>query len=113
MNEFLLINSLFLLTGLIFMAIGLPLIMGKVKPNRWYGFRTRKTLSNTRVWYPANKVMGYDILLAGIVMAIAATILLLIGQRLDVSTSAAINLIVMLITLGLAVAHSFAVLRKL
>lgn len=114
MNDFLLINGLFLITGLIFIGIGLPLIMEKVKPNPWYGFRTRKTLASTRVWYITNKVMGYDISLAGLAISVVAVILLLIGQqRLDLLVSVAINLIVMLVTLGLAISHSFAVLKKL
>jgi hypothetical protein len=36
----------------------IPMILGKVPPNRLYGFRTRLTLSSPDVWYPANRFAG-------------------------------------------------------
>lgn len=46
---------------LIIIAISIPLILEKVKPNRVYGFRTQKTLSNEIIWYQANKFLGYTL----------------------------------------------------
>lgn len=50
------------LAGLLFIAIGIPLALKRVPPNRWYGFRTAKTLSNQTIWYAANRVVGTDLL---------------------------------------------------
>ena len=55
----------FLFCGLLFIGISIPLILEKIPPNRWYGFRTRKTLSNKEIWYKANKYMGRDFVILG------------------------------------------------
>ncbi|WP_330485092.1 hypothetical protein [Tumidithrix elongata] len=39
MDDFFLINSLFLGVGLLYVGLSLPLIAEKIKPNNWYGFR--------------------------------------------------------------------------
>lgn len=43
---------------LVTIVAAIPMALGKVKPNRFYGFRTRKTLSSPAVWYPANRACG-------------------------------------------------------
>jgi len=48
------------LTGLVLIAVSIPLIFGKIKPNRWYGFRTPTTLSDEQIWYAANKKTSID-----------------------------------------------------
>jgi uncharacterized membrane protein len=48
-------------------VFGLPMALGLVPPNRFYGFRTRKTLSSADVWYPANRVSGWSLVIAGTV----------------------------------------------
>jgi len=55
---------------LITIAVALPLVMEKVPPNLWYGFRTRKTLSDPAIWYRANYLGGVDLLFAGIIALI-------------------------------------------
>jgi hypothetical protein len=42
------------ITGLLFVGLSIPLLRGKVPPNQWYGFRTRLTLGDPRIWYPVN-----------------------------------------------------------
>ena len=42
-----------------------PLILG-LPPNRLYGVRTRKTLADHRVWYGANKLGGWCLLVSGV-----------------------------------------------
>ena len=47
-----------LLVGLpvLLIAVSIPLMLGMVPRNHWYGFRTPKTLSSDSVWYPANRI---------------------------------------------------------
>jgi hypothetical protein len=47
-------------------VFGIPMALGLVPPNRFYGYRTRKTLSSLDVWYRANRVSGWSMLVAGI-----------------------------------------------
>jgi hypothetical protein len=37
------------ITSLILMAIAIPLVLQKVKPNRWYGIRTARTRNDGAV----------------------------------------------------------------
>jgi uncharacterized membrane protein len=46
-------------------ALGcLPLALGVVPPNGWYGFRTPRSVTDERVWYPVNRQLGIDFMLA-------------------------------------------------
>jgi uncharacterized membrane protein len=69
---------LFLLVGLLMIALALPLIRGKVPPNSWYGFRIRLTLEDPEIWYPANRRGGCLLLVVGLVTIAAALLLPLI-----------------------------------
>jgi uncharacterized membrane protein len=40
------------------LALSIPMILGKVSPNKAYGFRTPKTLSSPEIWYAANRAAG-------------------------------------------------------
>ncbi len=62
------LNAIILIFScLVIIAISIPLILEKVRPNVVYGFRTQKTLSNEIVWYKANKFLGYSLGIAGFV----------------------------------------------
>ncbi len=50
---------------LLIIATSIPMVLGMVRPNRWYGFRTGKTLSSPGIWYPANRFSGWLMLLSG------------------------------------------------
>ena len=58
------------LAGLVLIETGIPLAVGRVPPNQWYGFRTAKTFSNQTIWYASNRVAGIDLIIAGIVIAL-------------------------------------------
>ena len=58
--------------GLFVAAVSAPIWLGRVSPNRLYGFRTPRLVADERAWYPANKIMGRNLVAAGIVMAVAA-----------------------------------------
>ncbi len=46
-------------------ALSVPMVLGKVPPNRFYGFRTPRTLASPDVWYPANRASGIYMIVAG------------------------------------------------
>jgi uncharacterized membrane protein len=52
----------FLIPSIIFFLLSIPLILGLVPPNRGYGIRTAKTLSNPEFWYSANRFGGWALL---------------------------------------------------
>jgi uncharacterized membrane protein len=47
-------------------VFGIPMALGLVPPNPYYGYRTRKTFSSTDTWYRANRIAGCSLLMAGI-----------------------------------------------
>jgi len=58
-------------------AIGfasLPLALGRVPPNPYYGFRTAATTSDPEAWYRANRICGWIMVGASIAgLALLAT----------------------------------------
>ncbi len=53
------------LSALLLIGVSVPLVLRKVRPNRWYGFRTPATLKDERLWYEVNARTGMDMLGVG------------------------------------------------
>ena len=51
--------------GILLAALSIPLILGRVPPNHWYGFRTSKTLSSAKLWRASNQCAGWCLLATG------------------------------------------------
>jgi uncharacterized membrane protein len=47
-------------------VLGIPMALGIIPPNRFYGYRTRKTFSSAEVWYRANCFSGWSLVVAGV-----------------------------------------------
>ena len=54
----------FLIPSIIFFLLSIPLILGLVPPNRGYGIRTAKTMSEPQLWYSANRFGGWALLVS-------------------------------------------------
>lgn len=106
-------SLLWLFVGLLFISISIPLILEKVPPNRWYGLRVAKTFSSQRIWYAANQVAGYDLLWAGVLIAIAAVTTGLLFNQYSSGIVQIINFTVFFGALVVAVVHSFLKLNQL
>lgn len=79
----------YILTGVVFIVLAIPLIRGVVKPNQWYGFRVPQTLNNPEIWYAANAYTGRLVLTVGILLVLAAIGLVpLPGMDLDIYVAA-------------------------
>ena len=66
---------LFIFCGTVLIALSIPLILGRVPPNLWYGFRVRRTLEKPEIWYPANKYSGQLGAALGSILVVAAVAL--------------------------------------
>ena len=100
-------------TATLMIILSIPMIQENVKPNRVYGFRTRKTLSDPRIWYSANRVMGKDMLIAGAVV-LAVAVMLIISDRIFVALPVAIlDVAALVAALGISMAHGFWSLSKM
>ena len=74
-------SLMFMAIGLLLAGLSIPLILGKVKPNPFYGFRTPKTMSSEAIWYPANRACGWGLLVGGLVTFMVSLLCLLLGGR--------------------------------
>jgi uncharacterized membrane protein len=62
----------FVLLGFLFVGSAIPLILQRVPPNPWYGFRVQSTLENPAVWYPANRYLGKCLLVVGLFVMVTS-----------------------------------------
>jgi hypothetical protein len=102
----------FLASGAVLIGISIPLILGRVGPNRWYGFRVRRTLQDARVWYAVNAYSARWLLGVGAAEVIAATVLYLVPD-LDVAAYALIVGGVTVAALILGLIQSFRCLHRI
>ena len=66
------IGQPFAVPALLFFIAAVPLIFGLIPPNRFYGVRTSKTLSDDRIWYRVNRSAAAAIMLASGVYGLVA-----------------------------------------
>lgn len=92
---------------LVMLALAIPLIRGKIPRNYFYGFRTRRTLSSDRVWYPANRASGIALAAAGLVWLAAA---LLVPLFVEPDAARGWVASIGLTSLGIALVASFIAL---
>lgn len=113
MNDPAVFLVLFLFGGLLFILLGLPLKYEKVPRNWFYGFRTRKTLSNDEIWYAVNRLTGIDMIRTGAVVTASALILLALRNTIAPETSIVVLTVTgACLTLWMMV-HGFLFLRRL
>ena len=60
---------------LLMIGLAVPLTLGLVGPNSWYGFRVRRTLGDPGAWYDANAFAGRCLFRSGIGAALACFVL--------------------------------------
>jgi hypothetical protein len=75
MNSQTVLMLLFVGSGLLLIGISVPLIQRRIKPNYWYGFRTKRTLNDPAIWYEVNAYAGKRLLVCGLITTSAAIVL--------------------------------------
>jgi len=61
--------------SVISVATGLPMALGMIAPNRFYGIRTARTMADPEVWYATNTAGGMAMVVFGIASVIAIYLL--------------------------------------
>jgi uncharacterized membrane protein len=104
------ISLIYIAAGGLFILLGVPLYFRWIPPNRFYGFRTARTLADPAVWYPVNRVTGGWLTIIGAVTAGAAAAV----ERLNFSltAAAAFNVTVVVVGMGLMLVHSLRTLWR-
>jgi uncharacterized membrane protein len=104
---------MFLFMGVLFIALSVPLMLKKVPPNNWYGFRTPKTLSDEKIWYEANRISAQGMALVGVVLILLSLTLLLLAKEMSDLTKLIIIGVIMIVSLAVALIRSFKALSRM
>ena len=67
--------------GLVFIAVGVPLVLGRIGRNRIYGYRSPRTLRDDRIWYPVNAMSGLWLIWGGLLSLVIGVLLVLLRDR--------------------------------
>lgn len=112
MSQVTVISLMFALVGMLFVGVSIPLIRNRVPPNRFYGFRTRRTLSDPKIWYEVNHISGKDLFVAGVIIALSSLTTLALAQRWSKEEVAITLLLVMVFSVIGVLWHGFRVLKR-
>jgi uncharacterized membrane protein len=64
--------AMYLIFGGLLIVLAIPLLLDKIPPNPWYGFRVPSTLADERLWYKVNHYTARWLMLTGIVTVAGA-----------------------------------------
>ena len=65
----------FAVPALLLFLLAIPLAVGVIPMNRFYGLRNRQwTLSNDHVWYPVNRMAGIAFMISSVVYGVVAAV---------------------------------------
>jgi len=106
-------SLLFALVGVLFVGLSIPLMRNRIPPNRYYGFRTPKTLSNPEIWYEVNRISGKDMFLAGALIIISSLMMFVFAQQQRSEQVAITLLLIMVFSLAGVAVHGFMVLKRM
>ena len=104
---------IFTAAGVVFIALGIPLLRGRVRPNSWYGCRTEKTLSDEKVWYAVNRATGRDLIGAGIAVVASALAVLTLGDDMNPDHAVFVLLLVLLLSVVIMAVDSHNTQKRL
>jgi uncharacterized membrane protein len=107
------LTLLYMFLGVLFIGLSVPMVLKKVPPNNWYGFRTPKTLSDTKIWYESNRIAGQGMLVVGVLVIVAALALYFLAGGLSDATKVIILIVVTLVSVAVAVIRSFMALSRM
>ena len=106
-------SLLFALVGLMFVGLSIPLIQKRIPPNRFYGFRTAKSLSDPKIWYEVNHLSGNDLFVAGALITISSLTMCVLGQTWKPEHVVITLLSVMVLSLAGVAWRGFRILRRM
>jgi uncharacterized membrane protein len=64
--------SAYFATGTVYILVSVPLLLDKIGPNWFYGFRIARAYKSTEMWYKVNRIgakvfVGYGVIMLAIV----------------------------------------------
>jgi uncharacterized membrane protein len=103
---------LYLVGGVLLIALAIPLLFNKIPPNSFYGFRVTQTTHDSNTWYAVNRYSARWLLFAGVSSVVAAILLYFIpGISVDAYALGCLAVFTATFTLGLV--KSFLYMKSL
>jgi uncharacterized membrane protein len=100
--------------GVMLIAIGIPLLLGKIGRNKIYGYRIRTTLRDDRIWYPVNALTGLWMIWAGLLAAVIGLLLVLLRNREEAAQLVlGIGVPALLVCLGAGIYKGWQLARRI
>jgi uncharacterized membrane protein len=103
---------LYVAGGLLLMALAVPLLRGKVRPNWFYGFRVPRTVNNPDIWYATNRFGAKRLLAAGASFVVSAIVFYFI-PGITVDAYAWVCLAVFVTVFGVGLVQSIRFMNSL
>ena len=113
MDEIFITIFTFTFIGVVFVILGIPLLLKKVKPNWFYGFRTLTTVKNKDLWFKVNKQVGREFIIAGIIVIIGSIFMLIFQPILTLIQIIIILLLLIHLSLIIIISRGIFLLKKL
>jgi uncharacterized membrane protein len=66
------VSMIFAGVSLLISALAVPLALGRIGPNAFYGVRLQATLADRRVWFEVNRIIGRELVCVGVLLALIA-----------------------------------------
>jgi|GEM_PF-4162459 len=80
MKDMLWLGWVYLAAGMVLVGLALPLVWGKIGPNRWYGFRVGVAMRSRAYWFAINRRWALGQIWVGVLMSLSAGLGLALGQ---------------------------------
>lgn len=99
--------------SLVVLVLAVPLYLGRVPRNAWYGMRIPKTMASDHAWYLANRYLGRMLLRAGSCALLGSLALMQAAPYLSMDALAWLGLAVTVGPLAAAILASLLYTRDL
>ena len=101
--------TLYVAAGALLVALAIPLILRKIRPNALYGFRVAPVFDSDDIWYAANRYAGKWLAAAGAaILAAAVGFYFLPGLTVDLYALACLAAFLLVLVPGLIFSLRFA-----
>jgi uncharacterized membrane protein len=98
--------------GVLWIGLGVPLLLARVRPNSWYGCRTLKTLSDQKIWYAVNRITGRDLIITGVGVIMSTMAVFLLRAWVTSTLASIIPLAVLILGVVLMAVNSLREQRR-
>lgn len=113
MQEVLILLASNYFIGGLLCVVCVPLIFRRIPPNRFYGFRTAKTLSDERIWYEANATGGKWLFAAGAAVLFGTVLVSIVCGDSPSPLCSLARLLAVIVPIAIATVASLVQVRKL